>query len=119
MVNKANSKPFFDPAISKEQMVKIERNLAEGGVTRRCALAVLCLSAGELTMRTEEGTADALLDLVDEIDDYLRLREEEKKMLKSAQDRIVLAMQWVVDHPSEQRQKKPMIGLPFDIGRVH
>ena len=100
MAKKDSSRPQFQAVFTESEIEKAERDAQAYGIARRTAFATLTLSADALLAPMDEATGEAWLQAAKSIGEYLRWRKDETRLLKAAQARLFLALQWQADHGS-------------------
>ena len=84
----------FAPAFTADTVHSIERSHANWQPIRRAAMAVLARSYDDLAepLVDDDEKADALIFLVEQIDEFLQWRERESELLHNALARLQLVL---------------------------
>ena len=91
----------FDAALTKDDVFKGEEVAESWGVTRRCALVTLTQGSAQQLENMDTEMAEALVEVVERVTEYLKWREHETELLETAQARILVVLQAFSDkHPT-------------------
>jgi len=101
----------FDAALTKDELLNGEEAAESWGVTRRCALITLTRGSVQQLEDMDAETAEALLGAVECVTEYLKWREHDTELLKTAQARMLMVLQTYLDtHPNHEADLKAQTG---------
>lgn len=92
-------RPSFEAAITKQECHEGEKKAQAFGLVRREAYAVLTRSAAQLLKGMDGEIAEALVEVAENIDSYLKWREHETELLQAAYARVLAVL--LYNYPAE------------------